>query len=161
MQFDGRTSRGGVFEEQMMLPSFVAVATALSAPSLRTPCCYMRAGSTFEPLSRAKAVCNPRARPFSESRALRSSAIAMLSPSDPSAEAVLGVSLGASPAELKAAYRERAKQCHPDVNPTGAAAKEFQKLTEASAPPCHLPQPALDRGASRARATIALQPHTH
>jgi hypothetical protein len=49
--------------------------------------------------------------------------------------AVLGVKPGASPAELKAAYRERAKKCHPDVNPTKGAAQEFQKLTEVMCSP--------------------------
>eukprot|EP00320_Phaeocystis_rex_P014602 CAMPEP_0119091222 /NCGR_PEP_ID=MMETSP1178-20130426/155578_1 /TAXON_ID=33656 /ORGANISM="unid sp, Strain CCMP2000" /LENGTH=181 /DNA_ID=CAMNT_0007074705 /DNA_START=28 /DNA_END=570 /DNA_ORIENTATION=+ len=45
--------------------------------------------------------------------------------------AVLGVKPGASMNELKRAYRERAKQCHPDLNPTSAAAQEFRRLTEA------------------------------
>ena len=44
--------------------------------------------------------------------------------------AVLGVQPGASRAELKAAYRERVKKHHPDVNPTDAAAREFRMLTE-------------------------------
>ena len=44
--------------------------------------------------------------------------------------AMLGVQPGASRAELKAAYRERVKQHHPDVNPTDAAAREFRMLTE-------------------------------
>ena len=44
--------------------------------------------------------------------------------------AVLGVQPGASHTELKAAYRERAKKCHPDMNPGAAAAKEFRMLTE-------------------------------
>lgn len=48
----------------------------------------------------------------------------------PDAYSVLGVRPGATPAQLKAAYRERAKQCHPDVNPSKAAAQEFQALTE-------------------------------
>ena len=45
---------------------------------------------------------------------------------------VLGVQPGASLSELKAAYRERAKQCHPDVNPSMAAAEQFRILTEVS-----------------------------
>ena len=44
--------------------------------------------------------------------------------------AMLGVQPGASRAELKAAYRERVKKHHPDVNPTDAAAREFRMLTE-------------------------------
>ena len=44
--------------------------------------------------------------------------------------AVLGVQPGASRSELKAAYRARAKKCHPDVNPSSAAAEEFRLLTE-------------------------------
>ena len=55
--------------------------------------------------------------------------------------AVLGVHPGASMKELKRAYRERAKQCHPDLNPTAAAAQEFRWLTEVGAQP--LPRPNL------------------
>ena len=62
-------------------------------------------------------------------------------------EAVLGVRPGASLKELKAAYRERVKQCHPDLNPSKAA--EFHLLTTVSARPALLcngkrgsPQPA-------------------
>ena len=43
---------------------------------------------------------------------------------------VLGLQPGASRAELKAEYRKRAKSCHPDVNPTLAAAQEFRMLRE-------------------------------
>ena len=49
---------------------------------------------------------------------------------------ILGVQPGASHAELRAAYRERAKACHPDVNPTRKAAQEFQKLTEVGVALC-------------------------
>lgn len=46
--------------------------------------------------------------------------------------AILGVSPDASEAEIKAAYRERVKQCHPDLNPgDAAAAQRFQMITEA------------------------------
>jgi DnaJ-class molecular chaperone len=51
-------------------------------------------------------------------------------------EAVLGVRPGASLKELKAAYRERVKQCHPDLNPSKAA--EFHLLTTVSARPALL-----------------------
>ncbi|EOD18322.1 Hypothetical protein EMIHUDRAFT_196514 [Emiliania huxleyi CCMP1516] len=62
----------------------------------------------------------------------RSSTMIMAEGDDPAE--VLGVRPGASPAELKAAYRERAKQWHPDLNPTKYAAQKFRLLTEASLP---------------------------
>jgi hypothetical protein len=45
--------------------------------------------------------------------------------------AVLGVSTGATEAEIKAAYRELAKQCHPDLHPGEAAAERFRQISEA------------------------------
>jgi hypothetical protein len=60
------------------------------------------------------------------------SAISMATRQSEPGYAVLGVQPGASRAELKAAYRERAKKCHPDVNSTHAAAQEFRMLTEVS-----------------------------
>jgi hypothetical protein len=46
--------------------------------------------------------------------------------------AILGVTSDAGEAEIKAAYRERAKQCHPDLHPGDAAAAErFQLISEA------------------------------
>jgi hypothetical protein len=43
----------------------------------------------------------------------------------------LGVCVGASPREIKAAYRRRARQCHPDVNPAPGAAEQFKRVHEA------------------------------
>src|SRR5260370_29949024 len=46
--------------------------------------------------------------------------------------AILGVPADAGEAEIKAAYREKAKQCHPDLNPGDAAAAErFRMISEA------------------------------
>ena len=46
--------------------------------------------------------------------------------------AILGVPTDANEAEIKAAYRERAKQCHPDLHPGDAAAAErFRLISEA------------------------------
>lgn len=47
---------------------------------------------------------------------------------------VLGVSRSASTEEIKAAYRRRAKQTHPDLNNgSTASSREFQEVTEAYA----------------------------
>lgn len=70
---------------------------------------------------------------LTEGTCLRSSVIAMRSGDPARSYAVLGVKPGATAAELKAAFRERAKKLHPDVNPTKAAAEEFRLLTEVSA----------------------------
>jgi hypothetical protein len=46
--------------------------------------------------------------------------------------AVLGVGVDATEAEVKAAYREKAKQCHPDLHPGDAqAAARFRQISEA------------------------------
>lgn len=45
--------------------------------------------------------------------------------------AILGVRPDATEAEIKAAYREGAKQCHPDLHPGEAAAERFRQLSEA------------------------------
>lgn len=45
--------------------------------------------------------------------------------------AILGVASDATEAEIKAAYRERAKQCHPDLHPGDAAAERFRQISEA------------------------------
>ena len=44
--------------------------------------------------------------------------------------AILGIEPGAPPAEIKAAYRRRAKQTHPDVNP-GKDDREFKAVQAA------------------------------
>src|ERR1700733_16079390 len=45
--------------------------------------------------------------------------------------AILGISSGASLADIKKAYRKLAKQYHPDVNHDSDAAERFRELTEA------------------------------
>jgi hypothetical protein len=71
----------------------------------------------------------------------RASAIAMkiFQPDDPcNGYAVLGLKPGATHKEIKRAYRERAKECHPDLNPSTAAAEEFQLLTAVRDRPARL-----------------------
>ena len=82
----------------------------------------------------------------------RSSTMMMAEGDDPAE--VLGVRPGASPAELKAAYRERAKQWHPDLNPTKYAAQKFRLLTEASLP-LHC-RPAFRRAPAHSTPRLAL-----
>jgi DnaJ domain len=46
--------------------------------------------------------------------------------------AILGVGVDATEAEIRAAFRQRAKQCHPDLHPgDGAAAERFRRVSEA------------------------------
>ena len=66
-------------------------------------------------------------------------AMKMFQPNDPcNGYAVLGLKPGATHKEIKRAYRERAKECHPDLNPSTAAAEEFQLLTAVRDRPARL-----------------------
>ena len=66
-------------------------------------------------------------------------AMKMFQPNDPcNGYSVLGLKPGATPKEIKRAYRERAKKCHPDLNPSTAAAAEFQRLTAVRDRPARL-----------------------
>ena len=66
-------------------------------------------------------------------------AMNMFQPNDPfNGYAVLGLNPGATSKEIKRAYRERAKKCHPDLNPSTAAAAEFQRLTAVRDHPARL-----------------------
>lgn len=44
---------------------------------------------------------------------------------------VLGVSSQARPAEIRAAYKQRVRQCHPDASKSPDTAAEFRRVTEA------------------------------
>src|SRR5689334_6991923 len=44
---------------------------------------------------------------------------------------VLGIQRGASPEEIKRAYRQRARETHPDVNREPSAAQAFKEVNEA------------------------------
>ena len=66
-------------------------------------------------------------------------AMKMFQPNDPfNGYAVLGLNPGATSKEIKRAYREHAKKCHPDLNPSTAAAAEFQRLTAVRDHPARL-----------------------
>ena len=47
--------------------------------------------------------------------------------------AIVGVTMSASPTEIRAAYRRRARILHPDVNATADAPREFRRLSAATA----------------------------
>ena len=78
--------------------------------------------------------CLALLRAYPGSSARRRLSTSVISMCEDPGYAVLGVQPGASRAELKAAYRERVKKHHPDVNPTDAAAREFRMLTEVREP---------------------------
>ena len=48
--------------------------------------------------------------------------------------AVLGLQRSTSVEALRAVYRERAKQCHPDCNPSEVALEEFHRITKVCGP---------------------------
>ena len=81
-------------------------------------------------------------------------AMKMFQPNDPcNGYAVLGLKPGATSKEIKRAYREHAKKCHPDLNPSSAAAAEFQRITAVRDRPARLlterrPRPILDLASS-------------
>eukprot|EP00927_Polykrikos_kofoidii_P044550 TRINITY_DN3848_c1_g1_i1.p1 TRINITY_DN3848_c1_g1~~TRINITY_DN3848_c1_g1_i1.p1 ORF type:complete len:270 (-),score=34.46 TRINITY_DN3848_c1_g1_i1:98-880(-) len=58
-------------------------------------------------------------------------AAAALEPKDYDLYAVLGVRRGASPEEIKAGYRQVAKECHPDVSQDPTAAARFRAANHA------------------------------
>ena len=51
---------------------------------------------------------------------------------EPDYYAILGLQVGSTEAQIKKAYRQKAKECHPDKNPNDKqAAAKFIKLKEA------------------------------
>jgi hypothetical protein len=119
-----------------MLHVLVAAATAFSNPVQPSPHVPV-AASTIGRIARVgttKAVWVAPPQTMGERSSMRSSAITMYGGDPKDVYAVLGLRQGASSKEVKAAYRERAKKLHPDVNPTSAAAAEFRKLTEVRYP---------------------------
>ena len=129
-----------------MLTAFVA-AMAFSTPLYPpTVCCVAAASEPYTWVKEARAIWPQLLQTSRERAFIRMSGITMTHSLPAQSYLVLGVRAGASPKELKAAYRARAKQCHPDVNPSSAAAEQFQLLTEVSARPTLLyiqrkPQP--------------------
>ena len=126
-----------------MMLHVCAAAAALSSAVQQSHCGHPLSSCGLASHVAKSSAAWPVALPPSWSRAsaspqgARTSAIVMVSAADRARSfAVLGVQPGASHAELKDAYRKRAKKLHPDVNPTEQAANEFQELTKVRAHLC-------------------------